>query len=947
MISRNTRSFVCAALVIALSAICANLAAEDDLASARGLLLAGKYARAEKAYTSLVEKQPVEAALGVARCRAAVGGYAEAEAALRKAVEANDESAPLLAELAHLAFGRGDYEKAQSRTEAALKLDANNLLARWTAAELLRVTGKLKQAGKAYEWFVDYYNDQDEIKSADDLRLVGLGAAQFARWTRANDQFGFLVNDLYPDALKLEKNFWPAHLDAGLLFLEKYNQADAAKEFQKALLLNPNAAEVHAAVAQLKLIGYDLAAAKTSIERALELNPNLLHARQLSADIHFSNFEPHKAVPVLEEALKLNPQSGETLGRLAAARGAVEGIRNDPAGTAMGQIIDAVNIRNPHAGAFYAALADTLDLLRKYPQSAQYYEETIRRMPQLTGIRGRLGMVQMRLGQEDAARKLLGESFDVDPFNVRVSNSLKVLEVLEDYETLETEHFLIRFDPKHDKIMARYAARYLEEIYPQLCQQLGYEPKEKSLFELFNKARNTSAHGWFSARMVGLPHIHTIGACAGKMVAMVSPTAMKQKFNWAQVLKHEFVHVINLQQTNFNIPHWYTEALAVLNEGQPRSQEWNEMLARRVPTGEVFDLESINQGFIRPHSSEDWQMAYCQAEMYAEYMLERFGEKSLAKMLKGYADNLTTREAIKRSFEVDQAEFEKGYREFVNKIVLGIAKAGSKPTPMTFAELDKAVRAKPDDPELAARLALAYLRRKSGPKARKLADKVLAAKPKHQLATYVKARLFLSIGENDAAVKMLEECFDEKAPQENVLSLLAALAFRGKDYDEAARMYSLGEKHFSGDKKWTKALASVYLKSGDKVKLIGVLTKLAEADSDEVAIRKKLAQLALAAEDFQAAARWANQAIHVDVLDVTLHRTLAEALVGLDKPAAAVAEWETVVELAPQQIESRVKLAAACMAAGQKEKARSVLDVLLKLDAENEAAKKLRETLNQ
>ena len=194
---------------------------------------------------------------------------------------------------------------------------------------------------------------------------------------------------------------------------------------------------------------------------------------------------------------------------------------------------------------------------------------------------------------------------------------------------------------------------------------------------------------------------------------------------------------------------------------------------------------------------------------------------------------------------------------------------------------------------------------------------------------------------------MLEECFDEKAPQENVLSLLAALSFRAKDYNEAARLYSLGEKHFSGDLKWTKALASVYLKSGDEAKLIGVLTKLAEADSDEVAIRKKLAQLALAAEDFKAAARWANQAIHVDVMDVRLHRMLAEALTGLDKPAAAVVEWETAVELAPKQFELHVELARACLAAGQKDKARGVLDGLLKLDPDNNDAKQLREILDQ
>ena len=54
-------------------------------------------------------------------------------------------------------------------------------------------------------------------------------------------------------------------------------------------------------------------------------------------------------------------------------------------------------------------------------------------------------------------------------------------------------------------------------------------------------------------------------------------------FNWARVLTHEVVHVITLQQTEFNIPHWYTEALAVESEGFPRPQEWNKMLLERVP----------------------------------------------------------------------------------------------------------------------------------------------------------------------------------------------------------------------------------------------------------------------------------------------------------------------------------------------------------------------------
>src|SRR5207302_4926159 len=164
-----------------------------------------------------------------------------------------------------------------------------------------------------YKQFVSYYNDHEKIDDPDAIRLIGLAAAQYARWNRLSQQFTFLVNDLFPEALQLDKNFWPAHYEAGLLFLEKYNQADAAKELQAALALNPQAAEVHVATGRLALQGYELAEAQTAVERALEINPQLISARELQADIHLANLEATKAIEVLEAALKQAPHREETL----------------------------------------------------------------------------------------------------------------------------------------------------------------------------------------------------------------------------------------------------------------------------------------------------------------------------------------------------------------------------------------------------------------------------------------------------------------------------------------------------------------------------------------------------------------------------------------------------------------------------------------------------------
>ena len=65
------------------------------------------------------------------------------------------------------------------------------------------------------------------------------------------------------------------------------------------------------------------------------------------------------------------------------------------------------------------------------------------------------------------------------------------------------------------------------------------------------------------------------------------------------MLRHELVHIFNLEQTSFQVPHWFTEGLAVINEGFPRPQQWNQLLLERVPAGDLMNLDNIDLGFIR------------------------------------------------------------------------------------------------------------------------------------------------------------------------------------------------------------------------------------------------------------------------------------------------------------------------------------------------------------
>ncbi|MGD9723703.1 MAG: tetratricopeptide repeat protein [Pirellulales bacterium] len=918
-------------------------AAGGPLQAAQKLLAEGKYAEATEAYERLLDQHGPATAIGLARSQEATGQRAKAAETIATSAKKHADAAALPAELARLALARGDTKAAAEFADAALKLDAALPLAIWAQAEVLTATGKLTEANAASQVLVDHYN-ANPPKDAESLRWIGLAAAQYARWNRLSDQFSFLVNEFYPDLLAADPTCWQAHYEAGRLFAEKYNQADALREFNAAIELNPNAAEVHAALGQLSLDGFEIAAAQASAERAREINPELLAARHLQADIHLANFDPRSAAAVLTEALPLDPPSEETRGRLAAVYFSVDGVAKTGDDTRFGKLAAEVNARNPHAGGFYESLGDALDRLRRWPAAAKYYEEAIARMPQLVRPRCQLGLMLMRLGEEERAKQVLDDAFEVDPFNVRVNNSLKVLEVLAGYETLETEHFRIRFDPQQDALTPKYMGQWLEEVYPQLVRQMGFTPPEKSLFEVFSSARNTDGHGWFSARMVGLPHIHPIGACAGKIVALQSPTEGEQRFNWARVVKHEFIHVINLQQTDFNIPHWFTEALAVLNEGYPRPQAWNDLLVRRHADEKLFHLDTINLGFIRPQSSDEWTLAYCQAELYAEYMLERFGEDAVARMLAAYRDNLTTPEAIERAFQVPQADFEQGYRAYVDKIVAALPPNGQA-REWNLAEVQRALAEKPDDPELLSRLAYAQLGRRDYAQARRVADQALKADPKCALAHYVRARLHLLVGENAEALARLEGALDRERPQSNVLGLLAGLKLKAEDFPAAAELYALGDKHEPGNPRWLKSLAAVYLKSGDQQKLVAVLERLAQADADDLPIRKKLAQLALAKGDTSAAERWTREALQIDARDVDVHVWRGEAFVAQKKPADAAAEFAVAVELDPEHAAFRLDLAKALLQANQQDQAKAALEALLQREPDHAEAKRLKESL--
>jgi tetratricopeptide (TPR) repeat protein len=855
--------------------------APTPTAAARQRWLRGNIGEARQAYEALV-KEPqhaIVAAIGLSRTWEDEGEYDKAAQVIDEALKSAADNPDLLARRAELYAVRGRLDDAIKTADKAIAKQDDQFLARWVRACAYRDTGELQKADAEYRWFVKTYTNRDgagrPITDPDSLMLVAQAGAENARWHNLADQFRFILNEVYGDVLKADPDLWMAEVQAGMLLLEKHNKGEALAAFDKALKINPRAPQALIGKGLAALEKLELKDAEDFAKRALAVNPRLPAALQLAADMHLASGEFAEAARRLAETQAVNPRDETTLGKLAACQFLLK------KKTELDALCAAAEKANPKAGRFYAELANCLDERRLFTEAEVYYKKALALWPQLPGAQTSLGMLALRMGKEDDARKILEGAFKSDPFNVRTSNSIKVLKHLDNYKSIQTPHYLLRYDEKTDAALAHYLSEYLEGLYEDLAKQFNYRPTGPILVEVFNN------HDMFSGRIVALPDLHTIGACTGRMFAMVSPKGkgLRRPFNWGRVIRHEMVHIFNLEQTNFQVPHWLTEGLAVRNECFPRPPSWNQVLVERVNKDDLLNLTNVNLGFMRPRTPDEWTLAYCQSNLYIEYMTRTHGPESVAGMLAAYKDGLETEAAIKKVCGVEVADFEAGYKAYVREIA-GTLRGGKPPEKaMTLAQLQAAVEKAPEDMDLAARLAEQYWRRKRNADARKLVNKVLAKEPGHGLALFLDAQLLLAGGENEKAQAKLEAAAQVEPPEPRVLKALGKLYYDAGQFDKAAEVYERGRRAEPIETSWLEDLARVYKQTNDTEKRIAVLSDLAPTDPDELDIRRGLAEMLAEAKRWPEAERWAREALEIDVQNETAREVYLKSLTEQGKNA--------------------------------------------------------------
>ena len=712
-----------------------------------------------------------------------------------------------------------------------------------------------------------YLGRRSEARRAMQLVLMAESrsatARDYARAGRAARALGQFqeANGYYREAIAMSPTDAVIDTQWGELFLEKHQWGEAAKSFQSALKNRPDYAPAHLGLARA-LVEENPPAAERAARRALELNPSDVHAHLFLAELAVMEDKKDDARASIAKAQSINPNSLEAHA-LHAAIDYVEG-KDAEYKTA----INAALKINALYGEAFRVVGEVTARYYRFEEAAEQTRRAIAIDRENARAQADLGAHLMRTGDERNARRALETAFRVDPFDAVTYNLLELLDQLDTFQTITDGDLVIKLHPDEVGVMREYVPALAREAMAALSKRWNFTPKGPILIEVFPR------HDDFAVRTLGLPGmIGALGACFGRVVTMDSPKARPPgDFSWAATLWHELAHVITLQLSNQRIPRWLSEGISEYEETRARPEWVRNMtvpFVRAMEAGEVIKLRDLNAGFQDPRTIS---MAYYQASVLVEHLVQKYGEDALRSFVASFADGIDTETAIARVFKTDVDALQASFDAYINERFGSLRRALATPDDFTPEQpVDRLKTAATEHPDsYAVHMALGRALRSSDP-----SGAIAAFERAAKLAPMI-------TGPESAYMQIVEVAMASGDKPRAAASLEAMLHYEHTALDAARQVVTMIE----GDK--------------DQDRLRTALQRVVAVDPFDAPSHTTLGRMALASGQAAEAVRNFRVALAAGPVDrASAHADLAEGLLQMGDRAEAKRQALAALEIAP------------------------------------------------
>ena len=444
----------------------------------------------------------------------------------------------------------------------------------------------------------------------------------------------------------------------GMLLHERFNNQEADDLFAEALKLDPTSAEAYLGMAIVSADGFD-SKSHDYAAKAVSLDPKLVAAHEFMANLALENQKPEDAEVEADKAIGLSSDALQAMAVMAAME-----VLADRSPDAWFAKIATVN---PSYGEGYALVGYHLVMNRRYDEGVKYYRKAIEVDPKLFAVRSQLGINLMRLGQEEEPRKQLELAYENGQKDAATVNSLRLLDSYKNFVTFQDASTILRLRKSEADLLKPYFEAELHKAITTYSAKYKMSLPEPVQLEVYPD------HEDFAVRTMGMPGLGALGVTFGEVVAMDSPSGRKPgEFNWGNTLWHELSHVFILSATNHRVPRWFTEGLAVHEEGQANPKWANRLtpeILAAIRDKKLLPVADIDRGFIFPGYPTQVIVSYFEAGRMCDYIQERWGADALLGMVHSYAARKSTPSAIQENLKVSPEEFDKAFLAWLAKQV--------------------------------------------------------------------------------------------------------------------------------------------------------------------------------------------------------------------------------------------------------------------------------------
>jgi Flp pilus assembly protein TadD/Tfp pilus assembly protein PilF len=487
----------------------------------------------------------------------------------------------------------------------------------------------------------------ERLTQSNDAYFQAEGFWGLEQWDQANEQFRLAAQPA--SSKSLVKVRW------GLLLHERFNEFDAVDLFREALAKDPSNDDAYIGLALVSADGFESKTAQY-LTKAMELNPKSAQPHELLADLALENDERDAASAEADKAIALAPDALDAM----AIHAALE-LLADRSPDAW---FDRIRAINPVDGETYARVARQLELHYRYEDAVTYFRKAVEADPHLWSAHSALGIDLMRLGQEDEPRHELELSYNNGYRDAATVNSLRLLDSYKNFDTIRDGRIILKLNKSEAALLEPYLQSELHTILAT------YEKKYKMTLPDPVQVEIYPNHEDFAVRTMGMPGLGALGVTFGEVVAMDSPSARPPgDFNWGATLWHEMSHVFILTATNHRVPRWFTEGLAVHEEGA-RSAEWRDRLTPDVLIAirdkKLLPVSNLDRGFVYPDYPAQVIVSYFQAGSICDFIQQKWGDDKLLAMVHSYAKLLTTSEVVQQDLALAPEDFDKQYFAWID-----------------------------------------------------------------------------------------------------------------------------------------------------------------------------------------------------------------------------------------------------------------------------------------